>query len=105
MSSLSEGEFLALALNGIEAVVHDRADHVLVRIQHWCAVAEQVLAEQLWVQVSHFPHLVPHAGLFASQLRRHRLAEAGADAECAIPGSVLEDFDPQSGFLCLGGQR
>lgn len=84
-------------------MVHDRAHHVLVRIEHWGSVTEQVLAQQLWVQVSDFPHLVPHARVFTAQLRRHSVAEGGAEAECAIAGSVREDFGAQSCFLCVGG--
>ena len=84
-------------------MVHDRTHHGLVLIEHWGSVAEQVLAQQLWVQVSDFSYLVSHARVFAAQLRRHSVAEAGADAERAIAGSVREDFGPQSCFLCVGG--
>ena len=66
------------------AAVHDRAGGLVVLVEHWGFAAEQVFAEQLWIQVPDFPDDVPHDGVLVAQLHRDRVDEDGADADDKI---------------------
>lgn len=90
---------------GIEPAVYDRAGDVVVFVQHWGVVTEQVPSKQLWIQVSNLPHNVPHDRLLAIQLRGDCVDEAGADADRPIHRPVLEDRRPQLRLLRLRRQR
>lgn len=85
----------------LKPAVHDRARRLMVLLQHWGFVAEQVLAEQLWLQIPDLPHHVPHDRLLSPQLHRHRVDEDGPDADHSIQGSIPQDLRSQLRLLHL----
>ena len=69
---------------GEKPFFHARARNFLVFVQHWSSPPEQIPPQQLRLQVSDLPHDVPHVGLLAAQLLRHRVDEARAVADPAV---------------------
>ena len=74
----------------------------MVLLQHWGSIAEQVLAEQLWVQVPDLFDYVPYDSLFVAQLRGNRVDEDGTHADDSVSGSVFQDRGAQLCVLYLG---